>query len=74
MCEYCRNKSGLRDSHGGCITCGAPIESIPSYPFRSPYFDNSGFMTMGGVPPHSTEDRWMLAELSKEMIRLRGRS
>lgn len=76
MCEYCRNKSGLTYSHGGCITCGAPMESTTSYPFRSPYFDNSVFRTMGGLSARSTEDGWMLAELAKEQERQKrhGRS
>ena len=28
MCSYCGNRSGLMDSKGGCVSCGAPMEYI----------------------------------------------
>lgn len=27
FCEYCGNKSGVADTRGGCISCGAPLVS-----------------------------------------------
>jgi hypothetical protein len=39
-CEYCGNGSGMLDSRGNCIACGAPLnrsyQSRPTFIFTAP--------------------------------------